>query len=64
MQNLIKMTEQTLTLITHNPSFNCIVYNINQRLGHIFLDSIIDSAIFDTLSHIKALVPKSDLPVK
>ena len=29
-----KMTEQTLTLITHNPSFNHLVYIINQIPGH------------------------------
>ena len=30
----LKMAEQTLTLITHNPSFNHLVYYINQIPGH------------------------------
>ena len=30
----IKMADQTLTLITHNPSFTHSVYYINQILGH------------------------------
>ena len=30
----LKMAEQTLTLITHNPSFTHSVYYINQIPGH------------------------------
>ena len=33
-KNLIKMTEQTMILVTHNPSFNHLVYIMNQIPGH------------------------------
>ena len=34
IQNLDKMTEKTLTLITNNPQLTHSVYNINLILGH------------------------------
>ena len=54
----MKMTEQTFTLITHNPSFNHLVYIINQSRSQ---DAIISKtkSIIDTVS-----VAKFDLAVK
>ena len=52
------MTEQTLTLITHNPSFGHLVYSRSQ-------DAIISKvSIIVTFSDIKAEVTKFDLAVK
>ena len=59
------MTEQTLTLITHNPSFNHLVYIINQIPGHKTQDAIISKVpIIVTFFHIKAAVAQFGLAVK
>ena len=51
------MTEQTLTLITHNPSFNTLILQAT--------DGIISKvSIIVTFFHIKAEVAKFDLAVK
>ena len=54
------MTEQTLTLITHNPSFSLHNEPISRSQ-----DAIISKvSIIVTFSHIKAQVAKFDLAVK
>ena len=56
------MTEQTLTLITHNPSFNHLVYiKTNSRAQDAIISKV---SIIVTFSHIKAEVAKFDLDVK
>ena len=57
------MSEQTLTLITHYPSFNHLVYIIkpNSRSQDAIISKV---SIIVTFSHIKAEVAKFDLAVK